>query len=482
MLVSGSIYVYALYAPSFTGSLGYSQTQTSLVSVIGDFGLYGVGPLNGIAADRFGPRITCTYAAILVALGYYLMSANYANGASRVEQGLPPPSFALMAFFFLLAGIGSSASYMAAFTSLAKNFKHSRGIALGIPIGFTGLSAAILTFIAQKFFTKIDSLGGDDTKGLDTARFLLFLALLGGCVNALAVVAMNIVPTPDTQPEHAERGRTPASHPPRVDEQAPLLGNGITEVSTQDVATVSTPTAIAPSVSGKAFFMDPNAQSFFLVIICLAGTGLMIINSISAIADAIAASELLDSSTGLGKHLVEASPVSSIRAVHVGLISISSYLGRVLAGFGSDIVIHRYGAYRIDVVPIASACVALAQLLGMFAPLRWLYMCSILTGLGYGALFGIAPTFVAETWGEETCGQNWGWLSWGAAIGGMVFNLLFGIVVDASRPIVDGEPQDCKGHHCFRGALVVSFAACALSCYMSLVIGKRQRRAAALIS
>ena len=56
MLASGSLYVFALYAPSFTGHLGYSQTQTSLIAVIGDIGLYGVGPVSGLMADRLGPR------------------------------------------------------------------------------------------------------------------------------------------------------------------------------------------------------------------------------------------------------------------------------------------------------------------------------------------------------------------------------------------------------------------------------------------
>ncbi len=49
----------------------------------------------------------------------------------------------------------------------------------------------------------------------------------------------------------------------------------------------------------------------------------------------------------------------------------------------------------------------------------------------------------------------------------MLFNLLFGVVMDSARPVVDGEPQACKGHGCFRPALLVSFWACAFDAALS---------------
>ncbi|KAF9354651.1 putative monocarboxylate transporter mch1, partial [Mortierella sp. NVP85] len=346
MLASGSLYVYTLYAPFFTGRLGYSQTQTSLIAVIGDLGLYGAGPVNGFLADHFGPRATSLYAAFLIASGYSLLSFTYANGVTRVEQGLPPPSFLLMSFSFLLAGVGSSASYMAAFTSLAKNFKQGRGLALGIPISFFGLSAAVLTLIAQSFFmVNVDQLFGEERRELDTKGFLLFLGIFGGCANLFSVVGLKILPSPEVSPEaRVESNHAHAAPPPRVqDEQTPLLRDDVAGTPAQGRHT-RTP----PSVSGKAFFMDTNAQFFFLVTFCLAGTGLMIINSISAIVDVVAAAKSLFLPVGLAGSLGEPNPVSSTRAIHVALISISSYTGRVLSGLGSDVAIHRYGAYRTD--------------------------------------------------------------------------------------------------------------------------------------
>lgn len=131
MLASGSLYVYALYAPSFKSHLGYSQTQTSAIAVIGDLGLYGVGPLTGGLADSMGPKRASVFAGSLLLVGYGLLSVGYSSGIESIKHNEPAPSFLAMSAFLFLAGIGSSACYMAAFTTLAKSFKQGRGIAIG---------------------------------------------------------------------------------------------------------------------------------------------------------------------------------------------------------------------------------------------------------------------------------------------------------------------------------------------------------------
>lgn len=131
MLASGSLYVYALYAPSFKSHLGYSQTQTSTIAVIGDLGLYGVGPLTGRLADSMGPKRASAFAGSLLLVGYGLLSIGYSNGIESIKHNEPAPNFLAMSAFLFLAGIGSSACYMAAFTTLAKSFKQGRGIAIG---------------------------------------------------------------------------------------------------------------------------------------------------------------------------------------------------------------------------------------------------------------------------------------------------------------------------------------------------------------
>ncbi|KAF9408503.1 hypothetical protein BGZ94_002283 [Podila epigama] len=511
MLVAGSLYVYALYAPSFKSHLHYTQTQTSTIAVIGDLGLYGVGPLTGRLADSIGPKRTSFIAGTLLLVGYGLLSIAYSQGVERVERGEFAVHFLAMSFFLFLAGIGASACYMAAFTTLAKSFKQARGIAMGIPVSFFGLSAAALAIVAQSFFMVdginiIRLLKERVTQELDAGRFLLFLALSGGVINGLSALAMNVVPSPnlkdDLETDHdasvtsasasASATMTPSlqdqetmeTDPCEPTESSPLLSYTtpsatiIAKSSTSLPTTTSTATATntssdtVASVSGTAFFLDRDAQYFFIIMICLTGSGLMIINSISAIVESVAAGEENNQSG------IDEIPVATIQATHVALISISSYVARLVTSFGSDMAIRQYQAHRIYVVPITTTCMALAQVVAMFASLRWLYLCSMLTGFAYGGFFGIAGTIVAELWGEATCGQNWGFLSWGSAIGGMLFNVLFGVVMDSSRTIEDTSADVCKGHRCFRPALFVSFAACTVSLCVSLIMCARRNRQA----
>ncbi|KAG0228756.1 putative monocarboxylate transporter mch1 [Actinomortierella wolfii] len=400
MTMAGSLYAYSLYSSSFTANLKYTNVQTSIIAVIGDGGIYAVGPLTGALADRLGPRPTSAVAAVLLALGYSILSIGYQVGQERVDQGQEPIHFLIMGFAFFLAGAGSGCGYMAAFTTLAKNFTKARGVAVGIPVSFFGLSAAILTLIAQTFFMRPVAPGKDDDGSssgveIDTARFLLFLALAGGVCNLISVFGLRLVKQPvDDRPtiqdSHQEQGHDHT-------ESSPLLA----ESQEQQVRRRRQ----RPNISGLRFFKTPDVQMFFVVMFCIVGSGLMIINSIAAMITTIDAGEQADRSSltilsALAAFGVEKrKPLASVRALHVALISISSYTGRVIASVGTDVAIARYGCHRVDILPIAAVTMALAQLAGMVAPLKWLIICSILAGAAYGMFFGTAGTIVAELWG-----------------------------------------------------------------------------------
>ncbi|KAG0269476.1 hypothetical protein DFQ27_003388 [Actinomortierella ambigua] len=481
MTLAGSLYAYSLYAASFTSNLKYTNVQTSIIAVIGDGGIYGVGPLTGALADRLGPRPMSAIAAGFLALGYTLLSIGYDQGKSKVAQGQEPTHYMVMAFAFFLAGVGSSCGYMAAFTALAKNFTRARGVAIGIPVSFFGLSAAILTLIARTFFMVSPAPGteGSETPPgleLDTGRFLLFLAVAGGLANLVSAFGLRLVkPTADDQPvvHNSQQGQE-QEHT----ESSPLLPGSQEEQQHQRRRPQP-----RPAISGMRFFKDRDVQMFSVVMLCIVGSGLMIINSIASMITTVAAGEqdghfvpaLFSSLLAFGGKKQKS--LASIRAMHVAVISIASYTGRVVASLGTDLAIAHHGSHRVDVLPIAAITMALAQLVGMVAPLDWLIVCSMLAGLAYGMFFGTAGTIVAELWGQETCGQNWGWLSWSAALGGLVFNVLFGTVMDAQEPSDPNGPDGvCRGHHCFRLALLVSCAACLGAACLGLVIAVRQRK------
>lgn len=63
---------------------------------------------------------------------------------------------------------------------------------------------------------------------------------------------------------------------------------------------------------------------------------------------------------------------------------------------------------------------------------------TILIGISYGVLFSTAPAIISEWFGAESFGINWGWMTWAPAIGGQMFNMIFGHYYDSHvHPIPD---------------------------------------------
>lgn len=105
---------------------------------------------------------------------------------------------------------------------------------------------------------------------------------------------------------------------------------------------------------------------------------------------------------------------------------------------------------------ISALLAIVATASGMFITNPYhLSLLSVMTGLSYGTLFGVAPTIVSETFGVSKMSTNWGALTIGAVVGGNVGNLWYGTVVDHhaghSEP-GEGGPSDGMGHGgCFEG-------------------------------
>ncbi|CAG8757375.1 11562_t:CDS:2, partial [Acaulospora morrowiae] len=86
-----------------------------------------------------------------------------------------------------------------------------------------------------------------------------------------------------------------------------------------------------------------------------------------------------------------------------------------------------------------------------------------LNGLGCGVMFGIAPTITSEWFGVRRFGSNWGFMSYAPAIGGQLFNLLFGLNYDYRN-----RNSKCLGFSCYNGAFYASSVGNAISVCMTL--------------
>jgi len=100
--------------------------------------------------------------------------------------------------------------------------------------------------------------------------------------------------------------------------------------------------------------------------------------------------------------------IQSRQLLHVSILSVCSFLGRLSSGIGSDFLVHR-GHSRFWTLVASASLFTAAQFVALTLedPNR-LFLLSGLTGLAYGALFGVYPALVADAFGPSGMGINWG--------------------------------------------------------------------------
>lgn len=116
--------------------------------------------------------------------------------------------------------------------------------------------------------------------------------------------------------------------------------------------------------------------------------------------------------------------------------------------------------------------------------------------MGYGFLFGVFPSIIAEVFGVSKMSQNWGWITLSPALSSNFFNLLYGTVpsvltglfyffglpehqltlsihsgriFDSHSVILPGGERRCdESLGCYNVAYYVTFGACLLSIGLSM--------------
>jgi hypothetical protein len=156
--------------------------------------------------------------------------------------------------------------------------------------------------------------------------------------------------------------------------------------------------------------------------------------------------------------------------MHVSILSVCSFIGRLSSGAGSDFMVKRLHASRSWCLVIASVIFSFAQVcaINIENPYYLKYV-SGSTGLAYGFLFGCYPSIVAETFGVHGLSQNWGTMTVAPVFSGNIFNIFYGKVFDSHSEILPGGERVCDdGLVCYRSAYLVTLGACGLGLAISL--------------
>ncbi|CEI65773.1 unnamed protein product [Fusarium venenatum] len=505
-LACGTNYVYSAWAPQFAERLKLSSTESNLIGLCGNLGMYTLGMPIGAFIDYRGPRPAVLAGAILMLLGYFPLHQAYHRGSGSVP---------LMCVFSYMTGLGSCMAFAASVKTSALNWPKTRGTATAFPLAAFGLSAFFFSFVGAVFFPGNPSafleLLAWGTSGLTFGSFF-FLKVYHDQPEYEAVPASD-----DTQsiPSSASQQFRPGSseepkpfRSSRVDNEPGMLTNSSSDSTcasrnsyTPAVASSSTAapdsmgslgTPLAPEfglvvapenpedlevgerspltsrpssrtdqpllgnnyinndgshhldIRGLALLRSASFWHLFIIMGILAGVGLMTINNIGNDAKA------------LWKHYdknVTDDTLVHRQQMHVSALSICSFLGRLSSGVGSDFLVNRLHASRLWCLVAACIIFIFAQVcaLNVENP-HWLGLVSGPSGLAYGFLFGVSPSLVAETFGVGGLSQNWGFITMAPVFSSNVFNIFYGKIYDA-HSVVDGL-------ECYRSAYWVTLLSC----------------------
>jgi MFS family permease len=467
-LACGTNYGFSAWAPSFAERLNLSATEMNIIGNAGNLGMYAMGIPAGLLIDSRGPRWGVLLGCICLACGYFPLHRAYEASGQGYSVGL-------LCFFGFLTGVGSCSAFSASIKTCATNWPRHRGTATAFPLSGFGLSAFLFTFVSGIAFP-------DDTAGL-----LLLLSVGTFCMVFVGMLFLRIIPASspyeavpaDERPGYKRtdsnplvrtrsgNGRRNSDHSGKDDDgkissftRPEYLSNATTENANEASSLVSSPTTSfpddindrkhhhlhhhTPDITGFALTKTPKFWQLFIMLGLLCGVGLMSINNIGNVAKA------------LWYHYddsVSRDFVQKRQLMHVGIISFCSFIGRLTSGIGSDWLIHHHASRFWTLV--SSACIfTAAQVVGLtLQDPNELFLLSGLTGLAYGALFGVYPALVADAFGPSGMGINWGAMTMAPVISGNVFNLVYGSILDKHSYSNGGDGSGDSGG---KGELICS--------------------------
>lgn len=418
-LACGTNYAYSAWEPQFADRMKLSSTESNLIGAAGNLGMYASGIPLGLLTDARGPRLTTILGAITLGVGYYPIYQAYVHGEGSL-------GVTMLSFFSFLTGFGSCSSFSASIKTAASNFPDHRGTATAFPLAAFGLSAFFWSTVSAVIFKD------------DTGKFLLLLALGTFLLNLVAIPFLRVLPPRGPYQPLSHMGDTIVeSRPLRTTRSTELRSSYQEEFDEADVR-------------GLAMLPKVEFWQLFLTMALLSGIGLMTINNIG------------NSAKALWQHYDDSASSQFIhqrQVMHVSILSFGNFIGRLLSGIGSDMLVKKLNMSRFWCLFISATVFTGTQLAGAaISNPNQLVVVSGCTGVAYGFLFGVFPSLVAHTFGIGGLSQNWGVMTLAPVLSGNLFNLIYGTIYDKHSIIAPDGERDCPdGLACYQGAYYTTF-------------------------
>ncbi|KAJ4842345.1 hypothetical protein Tsubulata_013758, partial [Turnera subulata] len=523
MSVNGTSYMFGLYSGDIKSSLGYDQTDIGTLSFFKDLG-GNLGVVAGLVYEVMPPWVVLSIGAVTNFVAYFLIWV-------AVTGRIAKPHLWQMCLYMCLATNAASFPNTGALVTCVRNFPESRGSVIGLLKGLIGLSGAIMTQLYHAFY-------GNDSKSLilltawlpaivplifvRTIRIMkvvpqlkvlrvlynfLYIALgLAGFIMAIIILQRKLK---FNRPEYIgvatcvtlflflplaiviKEELNLRQKKEEVLNYHPEL-NVVSE-NPQAVAAPPAPEAklepfswiknLDPRCWIKDIFNQPERGEDYTIpqAICSIDMLIIFISTTCGVGGALAA---IDNLGQIAKSL--GYQTSSSIATFISLVSIWNFLGRVLAGFASEIVLTKYKVPRPLMLTLVILLSCVGHLLIAFGVANSLYFATIIIGFCLGAQLPLVSAIVSEIFGLKHFSTLYSVGSISSPVGSLIFNVkVAGRLYDreALKQMAAlgltrqaGRELNCTGVQCFREAFVIIAAAAFFGFLVSILLVLRTRK------
>ena len=519
---AGLSYIFGLYSGEIKSSFGYDQSTLNLIGFYKDLGA-NIGIVSGLINEVTPPWVVLAIGAVFNFFGYFMIWLG-------VTERIAKPLVWHMCLYICIGANSQPFINTGALVTSIKNYPESRGILIGVLKGYTGLSGAVVTQVYHALY-------GEDPKSLillvgvipavvcliflptmrimnaprqpneltllyhflyislGLAGFLMIMIILekmttftqsqyGG--SAAVVLSLLFLPIAFVIRDEyrAWKGKREAIKNDRSVIEV-TNGGAITSNEIQQFSVTKPSDGADKSVRLSCWqtaFLTPERGEDYSILQAIFSIDMWLI--------------LLASMCGLGGTLTVIDNLGQIGAslqypkksisTFVSLVSIWNYLGRVVSGLVSEILINRYRTPRTLILTLTLLLACVGHLLIAFDVPNGIYFASVIIGFCFGAQWPLLFAMISEIFGLKYYSTLFNFAAIASPIGSYLFNVrVAGYLYDkeamkqmAALGFVRkaGEDLKCTGIECYKLSFIIIAAMTFFGTIASFILTLRTKK------